>query len=140
MENLSELEAEPRPENEDRFLNPSRYPSVRAVYQDFLSQYTALHEQYGDLSAGLPMSEDSFRKKFKECYPNIKIPKTNKFAQCDLCFLYRGKMELAAAEKKKIYRAQLHLHHEHVRQDKAKYYWHKSVANLLFSLLYISIK
>ena len=35
MENLKEMEAEPRPENEDRFLNSSRYPTVRAVYQDF---------------------------------------------------------------------------------------------------------
>lgn len=116
------MEAEPRPENEDRFLNPSRYPSVRAVYQDFLNHYASIHQQYGDGPGCVPMSEDTFRRKFKECYPKIKIPMTNRFAQCDLCFLYRGKMELAAAEKKKIFRQQLHLHHGHVRQDKARYY------------------
>lgn len=122
MENLIEIEAEPRPESEDRFLNPSRYPSVRAVYQDFVSSYTKMHAQYGDHSPLVPMSEDTFRRKFKEYYPKLKIPKTNRSAQCDLCFLFRGKMEMATAQKKQIYRQQLHLHHEHVRQDKAKYY------------------
>ncbi|KAL0019642.1 hypothetical protein WJX77_008066 [Trebouxia sp. C0004] len=74
------------------------------------------------------MSEDTVRKKFAEFYPKLKIPKINRFAQCDLCFLFRGKMELAAGEKKLLYRKQLHKHHDHVRQDKAKYYGHRRMA------------
>ena len=125
MKNLINMDAEPRPESDDRFLNPSRYPYVRAVYQDFLHTYTADHARHGDPSPPAPMSEDSLRRKFKEYYPKLKIPKTIRFAQCDQCFLYRGKMELAPLEKKKIYREQLHRHHEHVRQDKARYYGHR---------------
>ena len=116
------MEAEPRSESEDRMLNPNRYPSVRAVYQDFLDNYNTFHAQNGDPSPPAPMSEDTFRKKFKEFYPKLKIPKTSRFAQCDQCFLFCGKMELATAEKKQIYRDQLNLHHSHVREDKAKYY------------------
>ena len=122
MTNLKRMDAEPRPESEDRFLNPSRYPSVRAVYQDFLEDYNRLHADNGDPSPTVPMSEDTFRKKFHKQYPEIKIPKTNRFAQCDLCFMFRGKMDLAAGEKKLIYRKQLNLHHGHVRLDKAHYY------------------
>ena len=58
MENLKEMEAEPRPKNEDRFLNSSRYPTVRAVYQDFLEEYHRMHSQHGDSSPPIPMSED----------------------------------------------------------------------------------
>lgn len=122
MENLKDMEAEPRPESTDRFLNPSRYPTVRAVYQDFMEEYHKLHERYGDLAPSVPMSEDTFRKKFHDYYGQIKIPKTNRFAQCDLCFMFRGKMDLAAGEKKLVYRLHLNKHHGHVRQDKARYY------------------
>ena len=122
MENLKDMEAEPRPESEDRFLNPSRYPSIRAVYQDFLEDYNRHHADNGDPSPAMPMSEDTFRKKFNEQYQEIKIPKTNRFAQCDLCFMFRGKMDLAAGEKKLIYRKQLNLHHADVLKDKAHYY------------------
>ena len=122
MENLVEMEAEPRPESEDRFLNPSRYPSVRALYQDFMQAHYKLHASLGDQLPCSPMSEDAFRKKFREYYPHVKIPKTNRFAQCDLCFMFREKMDLAAGEKKQTYRSQLNLHHGHVRQDKARYY------------------
>ena len=125
MENLKEMEAEPRPENEDRFLNSSRYPTVRAVYQDFLEEYHRMHSQHGDSSPPIPMSEDSFRKKFHEYYRQIKIPKTNRFAQCDLCFMFRGKMDLAAGEKKLMYRRLLNKHHDDVRRDKARYYWNR---------------
>ena len=122
MQKLKEMEAEPRPESEDRFLNPSRYPTVRAVYQDFLESYYSLLASHGDHSPQAPMSEDTFRKKFHEYYSEIKIPKTNRFAQCDLCFMFRGKMDLAAGEKKLIYRRMLNKHHADVRQDKARYY------------------
>lgn len=122
MEELTEMEVEARPENDERYLNPSRFPSVRAVYEDFLEDYNQRHTSHGDLTPRIPMSEDTFRKKFAEFYPKLKIPKTNRFAQCDLCFLFRGKMELAAGEKKILYRRQLHTHHDHVRQDKARYY------------------
>ena len=122
METLWALEAEPRPESEDRFLNPSRFPSVRAVYQDFLEEHAQLHKRNGDPSPQAPMSEDTFRKKFKEFYPKLKIPKTNRFAQCDLCFLLRGKMELAVVEKKRFFRDQLNAHHRNVIADKAWYY------------------
>ena len=125
MENLKEMEAEPRPENEDRFLNSSRYPTVRAVYQDFLEEYHMMHSQHGDSSPPIPMSEDSFRKKFHEYYRQIKIPKTNRFAQCDLCFMFRGKMDLAVGEKKLMYRRLLNKHHDDVRRDKARYYWNR---------------
>ena len=122
MEQLFAYEAEPRPESEDRFLNPSRFPSVRAVYQDFLEEHLQLHKRHGDLSPLAPMFEDTFRKKFKDYYPTLKIPKTNRFAQCDLCFLLRGKMELATMEKKKFFRDQLNAHHRNVLADKAGYY------------------
>ncbi|KAL3133950.1 hypothetical protein ABBQ32_008397 [Trebouxia sp. C0010 RCD-2024] len=131
MNNLIEMEAEPRPENDDRFLNPSRYPTIRAVYDRFLEDYAATHQQHGDMSANVPMSEDTFRRKFKQCYPHVKIPKTNRFAQCDVCFLLRGKMELAPSKEKKklyMYRKQLHLHHKNVSKDKAVYYSHRSMS------------
>ena len=66
MQNLKEMEAEPRPDSEDRFLNPSRYPTVRAVYQDFLESYYSLLASHGDHSPQAPMSEDTFCKKFHE--------------------------------------------------------------------------
>lgn len=122
MENLKAMEAEPRPESEDMFLNPSRYPTVRAVYQDFLASYYELHARHGDNSPRATMSEDTFRKKFHEYYREVKIPKTNRFAQCDLCFMFRGKMDLAAGDKKLVYRKQLNSHHANVRKDKARYY------------------
>ncbi|KAL3145289.1 hypothetical protein ABBQ32_001025 [Trebouxia sp. C0010 RCD-2024] len=138
MINLVEMEAEPRPENDNRFLNPSRYPTIRAVYDRFLEDYVATHQQHGDMSANVPMSEDTFRRKFKQCYPHVKIPKTNRFAQCDVCFLLRGKMELAPSkEKKKLYRKQLHLHQENVSKDKAVYYSHRSVASCQIALQFV---
>ena len=98
MEELIEMEAEARarPENDERYLNPSRFPSVRAVHEVLMEDYNKTYASHGDLTPKVPMSEDTFRKKFTEWYPKLKIPKTNRFAQCDLCFLSRGKMELAA--------------------------------------------
>ena len=81
-----------------------------------------MHASFGDHSPQVPMSEDTFRKKLHEYYSQVKIPKTNRFAQCDLCFKFRGKMDLAAGDKKLEYRKQLNVHHAHVRQDKARYY------------------
>ena len=50
---------------------------------------------------------------------------SNRFAQCDLCFMFRGKMDLAVGEKKLMYRRLLNKHHDDVRRDKARYYWNR---------------
>ena len=122
MENLVEFHAEPRPENEERHLNPSQYPSSRAVYQAFLENYFKKHRENGDHSDEPPMTENTFVRKMQRDYPKLKIPKTNRFAQCDVCFCLRGKIEVASGPKKQYYREALKKHYQDILRDKAAYY------------------
>jgi len=52
----------------------------------------------------------------------VKIPKTNKFAQCDICFELRQKIQLAVAVNKQYYLDKLSKHHDDVLKDKMQYY------------------
>ena len=70
----------------------------------------------------LPMSLVHFRERFRKWYGDVKIPKTNRFAQCDRCFNMKQKILLASIlATKKIWRDALAKHIDDVRRDRAVY-------------------
>ena len=75
-----------RPDVQQRFLSSTATPFVTAVYNCFVSDYEALYARHGEEVQGCLVTLDHFRKKLAEWYPDVKIPKTNKFAQCDTCY------------------------------------------------------
>jgi len=111
-----------RPDLKHKFLNPTQIPTMTALYNAFVAQYDVMHARFGDEVEECPVSEGHFRNKFKELFPDVKIPKTNKFAQCDICFELRQKTQLAAAANKQYYLDKLSKHHDDVLKDKMQYY------------------
>ena len=117
-----EEHAEWRPDRDERYLNSALIPSVKQLYLTFVNSYMDSHETEGQHPEQPPMSLEHFRRRFLQWYPKVKIPRNNKFAQCDRCFILQEKVRLASADNKHEYRAQLAMHQEDVRRDKAQYY------------------
>lgn len=122
LDDYIQNEAEWRPDKDQRFLNTARTPSIRALYVEFLKWSQDRLEGHGDKRQDNIMSDTHFYKRFKQWYPLVKIPKTNKFAQCDVCLTLKEKIALSRGVRKDIYREQLRKHLDDVRRDKAKYY------------------
>lgn len=114
--------AEWRPDKNERFLNSALIPSVRTLYVSFLTWHNDRHEDFGQPVDEIVTSESHFRKRFNEWYPEVKIPKTNKFAECDRCLGIKEKIRLTSGEKKDTYRKELAKHRDNVRKDKNVYY------------------
>lgn len=129
MEDLKENEAEYDPESAKFFLNCAEYPSVTALWTAYCSEYIETHERYGHEMEEPPMSLKQFSSKFNAWYrEDVKIPKTNRFAQCDRCFNLKQKISLACnAKTKEIWREALRKHTDDARQDRAVYYHNRSV-------------
>ena len=114
--------AEFRPDMDAMFLNPAQFPSKNAVYAAYVTAYLEKKAEYGNNNADAPMSKTAFLTKFNRWFSNVKLPKTNKSAQCDKCFNLRQKMDLAAGPNKQFWRDELEKHRTHARLDKAEYY------------------
>ena len=114
--------AEYRPDMDAMFLNPAQFPSKTAIYAAYVTSYMEVRAEFGNPNAEPPMSKTAFIRKFNKWYSDVKLPKTNKFAQCDKCFSLRQKMDLAAGPKKQFWRDELEKHRTHARLDKAEYY------------------
>ena len=114
--------AEYRPDMDAMFLNPAQFPSKTAIYSSYVTAYLEERSDFGNHVAEPPMSKAAFLKKFNLWYSDVKLPKTNKFAQCDKCFNLRQKMDLASGANKQIWRDELEKHITHARLDKAEYY------------------
>ena len=124
MERLKATQAEHDPEFNRFFLNSAEYPSITALWTAYVVAYKHLHEEYGHGVQEPPMSLNQFTRKFNDWYGSeVKIPKTNRFAQCDRCFNLKQKILLAATSGSKgIWRAALQKHIDDARRDRAVYY------------------
>ena len=111
-----------RPDKNETFLKSAQIPSVKPLYVEFLDWYHKRHAVFGQQHQGIVMTQGHFTKRFKGWYPQVKIPKTNRFAQCDRCLTLKEKMILAKGDLKDMYREQLARHHDDVRKDKEVYY------------------
>ena len=114
--------AEYRPDMDALFLNPAQFPSKTAIYAAYITAYLEKRSDLGHANAEPPLSKAAFIRKFNKWYSDVKLPKTNKFAQCDKCFSLRQKMDLAAGPNKQFWRDELEQHRTHARLDKAEYY------------------
>ena len=114
--------SECRPDLDKTFLNPVQTPSIRALYNLFAATYAEFHKRHGDPIETMPLSEDHFRKLLHKYFPNVSISKTNKFAQCDVCYDLKEKINLASGENKQYYIDKLQEHQENVMADKIVYY------------------
>ena len=123
MEDLKRNEAEYDPESANFFLNSAEYPSITALHNAYCAEYLRVHEEHGHHQEEPPMSLNQFTRKFNDWYGDVKIPKTNRFAQCDRCFNLKQKIILSAnPETKQRWREALRKHTDDARKDRAVYY------------------
>ena len=118
MEDVKRNNAEYDPESANFFLNSAEYPSITALHE-----YLRVHEEHGNDVEEPPMSLNQFSRKFNDWYRDVKIPKTNRFAQCDRCFNLKQKIILSGnPETKQRWRDALRKHTDDARKDRAVYY------------------
>ena len=129
MSQLIQNHAENSPDREGQFLSPEIFPSFRALYHIFAAWHYELHLRHcdEDVTDTPPCSEDHFVKQVRKLYPALRIPKTNKFAQCDICFKLAQKRDLADTTVGKAHwTSLLNKHRDDIRKDKEVYYKNRS--------------
>ena len=134
MSQLISEHAEHSPDRDGIFLNPGVFQSFEFVHQLYCIWYTQLMKECDDYPAEQPeepMTYPTFKKRIRQHYPDLRIPKTNKFAQCDVCFSLAQRRDLAdTAAKKQHWNRILNKHREDVRADKIVYYNNRYASSL----------
>lgn len=130
LTNLFEDVAERYPDKDERWIPRSFYPSQTSVYYAFVDHWNRLHEEQGYTSIPEPPSRTSMRRLWDQFFSDVKIKKSNTFAQCDICITLRTKMQLALGEHKAYYKRLLGDHQNQVRQDRMRYWGNRESAFL----------